>query len=107
MHAKSLQSCSSDLTSGPKEALENHVWDCPEKIMSVEIPLGLIKSWTQWINVVFNDCHAGCTCTWNLEKWHKCAYLQGRNRDTDLENRHSGEMLKIWEIGVKSVHCHV
>ena len=24
---------------------------------------------------------------WNLEKWYRWTYLQGRNRDTDVENR--------------------
>ena len=23
---------------------------------------------------------------WNLEKWYRLTYLQGRNRDTDTEN---------------------
>ena len=27
---------------------------------------------------------------WNLEKWCRRTYLQGRNRDTDVENRHAG-----------------
>ena len=25
---------------------------------------------------------------WNLEKWYRWAYLQGRNKDTDVENGH-------------------
>ena len=25
---------------------------------------------------------------WNLEKWPRCTYLHGRNRDTDVENGH-------------------
>ena len=24
---------------------------------------------------------------WNLEKWYRWTYLQGRNRDTDVENK--------------------
>ena len=28
-----------------------------------------------------------CANVWNPEKWFKSAYLQGRNRDTDKENR--------------------
>ena len=24
---------------------------------------------------------------WNLEKWYRCTGLQGRNRDTDVENK--------------------
>ena len=25
---------------------------------------------------------------WNLEKWYRWTYLQSRNRDTDVENKH-------------------
>ena len=25
---------------------------------------------------------------WNLEKWYRWSYLQNRNRDTDVENKH-------------------
>ena len=25
---------------------------------------------------------------WNLEIWYRCTGLQGRNRDTDVENKH-------------------
>ena len=25
---------------------------------------------------------------WNLEKWYKWTYLQSRNRDTEVENKH-------------------
>ena len=49
---------------------------------------------------------------WNLEKWYRRAGLQGRNRDTDVENKRmdikggtrgragvgGGEM--NWEIGI-------
>ena len=24
---------------------------------------------------------------WNLEKFHRCSYLQSSNRDTDIENK--------------------
>ena len=27
---------------------------------------------------------------WNLEKWYWSTYLQGRNRDADVENGHVG-----------------
>ena len=27
------------------------------------------------------------THEWNLERWFRCAYLQGRDRDADIENR--------------------
>ena len=27
-------------------------------------------------------------CMWDLENWYKCTYLQSRNRDTDIENKH-------------------
>ena len=26
---------------------------------------------------------------WNLEKWFRRTYFQGRNRDADIENRHA------------------
>ena len=26
--------------------------------------------------------------TWTLEKWYRRSYLQSRNRDTDVENKH-------------------
>ena len=43
---------------------------------------------------------------WNLEKWYRWTCLQGRNRDTDVENKRmdtkggmgAGEM--NWEIGI-------
>ena len=43
---------------------------------------------------------------WNLEKWYRWTYLQGRNRDADIENRcvdmvegeEKGGM--NWEIGI-------
>ena len=25
---------------------------------------------------------------WNLENWYRSSYLQSRNRDTDVENKH-------------------
>ena len=28
------------------------------------------------------------TYTWNIEKWYRCTYLRGRNRDADVENGH-------------------
>ena len=31
-------------------------------------------------------------CTWNLEKWYRWTSLQGKNRDTDVENRFVGMM---------------
>ena len=27
---------------------------------------------------------------WNLDKWYRCFYLHGRNRDTDFENKYMG-----------------
>jgi len=40
---------------------------------------------------------------WNLEKWYRWFYLQNRNRETDVENKHGyqrgwGEM--NWETGI-------
>ena len=43
------------------------------------------------------------TYVWNLEKWYRWTYLQGRNRDTDIENGHvdpgegAGEGGMNWE----------
>ena len=42
---------------------------------------------------------------WNLEKWYRLTYLQGRNRNTDVENRHvntggEGEGGMNWEIRI-------
>ena len=39
---------------------------------------------------------------WNLEKWYRQTYLQGRNRDTDVENRcvDMAESGMNWEIRV-------
>ena len=31
---------------------------------------------------------------WTLEKWYRCIYLQGRNRDADVENGHVGMGVK-------------
>ena len=42
---------------------------------------------------------------WNLEKWYRRIYFQGRNRDTDRENRHvdtgaEGKGGTNWEIRI-------
>ena len=42
---------------------------------------------------------------WDLEKWYRLAYSQGRNRDTDVENGHvdtvgEGEAEMNWKIGI-------
>ena len=40
---------------------------------------------------------------WNLEKWYWWTYLQGKNKDTDVENEHvdrgreQGESRMNWE----------
>ena len=44
------------------------------------------------------------THIWILEKWYCYTYLQGRNRDSDIENRFTdtagkGEGRKNWESG--------
>ena len=49
-------------------------------------------------------------CMWNLEKWYRWTSLQGRNRDTDVENKHmdteggkgrgSGGGVMNWVIGI-------
>ena len=45
-----------------------------------------------------------CVCVWNLEKWHSWTYLQGRNRDTDVESslwmQPGKEMRGEWRAGV-------
>ena len=43
---------------------------------------------------------------WNLDKWYRWTYLQGRNRDTDVEKRHvdtgrGGRGGMNWEIGIE------
>ena len=45
---------------------------------------------------------------WNLEKWYRWTYFQGRNRDTDIENGHvdtvrEGESGTNWE-GSTDIH---
>ena len=43
---------------------------------------------------------------YNIEKWYRRTYLQNRNRDTDIENKHMdtkkgrGKGRKDWEIGI-------
>ena len=50
-------------------------------------------------------------CTWNLEKWYRWTSLQGRNWDTDVENKRmdtkggkrlggGGGGVMNWEIGI-------
>ena len=38
-------------------------------------------------------------CMWNLEKWYRWTYLQGRNRDADVENGQvdMGEGRRGWD----------
>ena len=36
-------------------------------------------------------------CMWNLEKWYRCYYLQSRNRDTDIENKHGYQGGRGWK----------
>ena len=50
---------------------------------------------------------------WNLEKWYRRTGLQGRNRDTDAENKRvdtkggkpggSGGVMN-WEMGLTYIH---
>ena len=42
---------------------------------------------------------------WNLKKWYRWSYLQRRNRDTEVENKHMdtkgvGRDVMNWEIGI-------
>ena len=39
------------------------------------------------------------TCMWNLEKWYRCTCLQGRNWDTDVENKHIDTKGAKWPDG--------
>ena len=47
------------------------------------------------------------THMWSLEKWYRWTSLQGRNRDTDVENKHmgtkgesgGGQVVVLWWIG--------
>ena len=34
---------------------------------------------------------------WNLEKWYRGTGLQGRNRDTDVENKHMDTKAGKWQ----------
>ena len=34
--------------------------------------------------------------TWNLERWCRCDYFQGRNRDSDVENGHVDTVGEGW-----------
>ena len=52
------------------------------------------------------------TYTWNLEKWYWRAYLQGRNREADMENRledTAGKERVGWisRVALRYVHYHV
>ena len=40
------------------------------------------------------------THLWNLGKWYRCAYLQGRKRDADIENTHVYTAGMNWEVGI-------
>jgi len=35
---------------------------------------------------------------WNLEKWYRSTYFQGRNRDTDAEKRTRGRSGAGWGL---------
>ena len=36
---------------------------------------------------------------WNLEKWYRWFHLQGRNKDTDIENEHVDTVVGVSEGG--------
>ena len=47
----------------------------------------------------------------SLEKWYRWTYLQGRNKDADVENRHmdiagEGEGRMNWEISNDNINYH-
>ena len=49
------------------------------------------------------------TFMWNLEKWYRRTYLQGRNRDTDTENKHmdtKGKRGLGWKGSLELTHTH-
>ena len=48
------------------------------------------------------------TYMWNLEKWYRWTYLQSRNRDTDVENKHGYQGGKVgWdELGYSGWHIY-
>ena len=33
---------------------------------------------------------------WNLEKWYRWTYFQGRNRDANIENRYVDTAVRGW-----------
>ena len=38
---------------------------------------------------------------WDLEKWYRGTYLQSRNRDTDVENKHTDTVVEgkgEWDV---------
>ena len=37
---------------------------------------------------------------WNLEKWYRWTGLQGRNKDTGVENKHMDTKGGQWQVGV-------
>ena len=50
--------------------------------------------------------------TWNLEKWYRSAYIQGKNRDTDVENWpvNAGEKERVgWteRAALTYIHYHL
>ena len=52
------------------------------------------------------------TYMWNLEKWYRLTYLQGRNRDTEVENGHvdtegEEEGKQIGRLVLTFIHYHV
>ena len=82
---------------------------------------GIICSSVDWLRV----CHTKwskserekqmlyiSTYMWNLEKWYRLTYLQGRNRDTEVENGHvdtegEEEGKQIGRLVLTCIHYHV
>ena len=46
---------------------------------------GVAQSWT-WLKRLGSS--SSNPYMWNLEKWYRWSYLQSKNRDTDVENKH-------------------
>ena len=67
---------------------------------------------TEWSKSERENKYSILTYIWNLKKWYRWTGLQGRNRDTDVENKcmdskggrwlggHGCSVVMNWEIGI-------
>ena len=47
---------------------------------------------------------------WNLEKWHRRTYFQGKNTDTDVQKAHEDMKGRVGQIGrlrLTYIHSYV